>query len=440
MDGDTFPRFTSHYSYSLPCACTLVLPYLAAGGRKLDRPAGKSCYIQMQQRARTRPPDCRAWWYFWQEARTRPYTGSCRSRQSLFLRDRRSWWPHRVGAHGQASSCSGSGSGQSGWQCDDTFLPCRYDRVYHDASTLYLVDLVAWPEVVGTSSIGGYGPYGMMRPWIELERGRRAKEWRSWPWRDRQSEEGGRPGRGRAQGGSWEWEGGGRRRLESTISVLHLSSATVRAVGAIFFFQHVPAALASACHTTLLEVRIPPCAQPHAVTAVVRPSNVVLLLLLSCPVLSSPVLSCPSSRSRWFEEVSPPQPSSLQTTDSSNYNSSIAKQAAINKFRSGAASRVLTLQSIDLIMKWFYCKLLIEIATPQFTNERGEVWATGNTSTLQANPAASQLPRVRLPHNFSALCSSSLNSLMQVQSSANTYLMRCALDRSRDIFGQSTSF
>lgn len=109
MDGDTFPRFTSHYSYSLPCACTLVLPYLAAGGRKLDRPAGKSCYIQMQQRARTRPPDCRAWWYFWQEARTRPYTGTCRSRQSLFLRDRRSWWPHRVGAHGQASSCSGSG-------------------------------------------------------------------------------------------------------------------------------------------------------------------------------------------------------------------------------------------------------------------------------------------------------------------------------------------
>lgn len=171
-----------------------------------------------------------------------------------------------------------------------------------------------------------------------------------------------RKGSGRELGGSWE--GGGRRRLESTISVLHLSSATVRAVGAIFFFQHVPAALASACHTTLLEVRIPPCAQPHAVTAVVRPSNVVLLLLLSCPVLSSPVLSCPSSRSRWFEEVSPPQPSSLQTTDSSNYNSSIAKQAAINKFRSGAASRVLTLQSIDLIMKWFYCKLLIEIATP----------------------------------------------------------------------------
>lgn len=280
----------------------------------------------------------------------------------------------------------------------------------------------------------------MMWPWIELERGRRAKEWRSWPWRDRQSEEGGRPGRGRAQGGSWEWEGGGRRRLESTISVLHLSSATVRAVGAIFFFQHVPAALASACHTTLLEVRIPPCAQPHAVTAVVRPSNVVLLLLLSCPVLSSPVLSCPSSRSRWFEEVSPPQPSSLQTTDSSNYNSSIAKQAAINKFRSGAASRVLTLQSIDLIMKWFYCKLLIEIATPPFTNERREVWATGNTSTTPCR-------QIQRPANFQGSFSPTtsarsvpLHSLMQVQSSANTYLMRCALDRSRDIFGQSTSF
>lgn len=129
----------------------------------------------------------------------------------------------------------------------------------------------------------------------------------------RPAERGGRSARERKGSGRelgvGAWEGGGRRRLESTISVLHLSSATVRAVGAIFFFQHVPAALASACHTTLLEVRIPPCAQPHAVTAVVRPSNVVLLLLCS-PVLSCPLLSCPvpvpdPDGSRRYRRLSP---------------------------------------------------------------------------------------------------------------------------------------